>query len=56
MACGCKKKVPIPTSDPSRIIFVENGEVKSMPKPPEPIPPVQQVEQIVDKLNTIQSH
>jgi hypothetical protein len=56
MGCGCKQKKPVPTVLPATIVFVENGELKTRPKPPEPVPPAQQVDNLVDKLNSIHSH
>jgi hypothetical protein len=58
MSCGCKKKHQVPVqqpAEPTRIHFVENGEVKSRPRPPEPIqtPAQQEAERIVEKLNAI---
>lgn len=51
MGCGCKKKHEVPaqqpTQQPAQIKFTET------PRPPEPIQPPQDVENIVEKLNSI---
>ena len=60
MGCGCKKKKPIqPEQQPARITYVEDGQLKSKPMPPEPVqppPPPPQVldpSEIVNRLNRI---
>ena len=58
MGCGCKgKKAVSPAQQPgqrsSKIIFVENGEIRTSTPPPSPAVPLQDVEKIVDKLNEI---